>query len=660
MSAIVLLKLKQRNFKGIREFTLDTAGSDVNIFGDNATYKTSQFDSFTWLLFDKDSQNKKDFDIKTLDSNNKAFSGLEHEVEGVLSIDGRTKTLRKVYKEKWTKKRGSATDEFTGHETDYFIDEVPVKKTEYTAFVDSIMNEEVFKLLTNPSYFNEVLDWKKRRKTLLEVCGDVSNDDVISGNAALSKLPAILGDRSIEDHRKVIMTKRTNINDEIKKIPIRIDEARRSRPDVAELNSEQISKQLAAVKTHIEAKESELHRIQTGGEISVKETRLREIEGELLQIKNNAQSSSMDRVNSQRQTVSGIQIKLSDLDFEIKQSERSIASKQDIINDNEAKAVKLRTEWSEVNASVLEHVHSEENCPSCGQSLPIEQVTAAFQKAVSDFNLKKSERLSEISTKGKSLKADRERLAAEITDINGRLVEFKEKSSIFSGELLSANEKLNKFQSGIKDVTQDPAYVQKLQEKSAVESEILGLRSASLGSIEQVRDTLSKLRLDADRLEQSRAKMSQIAEIDRRIDSLKDQERELAAEYERLEEELYLTEEFIRTKVSMLESKINSKFKQVKFKLFEQQINGGLDETCEAMIGGVPYSTGLNRAAQMNGGLDIINTLSEHYGIVAPIFIDNAEAVTQLIETKGQQIRLIVSATDKKLRVETKTIQEAI
>ena len=61
----------------------------------------------------------------------------------------------------------------------------------------------------------------------------------------------------------------------------------------------------------------------------------------------------------------------------------------------------------------------------------------------------------------------------------------------------------------------------------------------------------------------------------------------------------------------------------------------------------------MNNAARINVGLDIINTLSEHYGITAPIFIDNAEAVTSLIQTAGQQIRLIVSEKDKQLRVET-------
>ncbi|WP_339063597.1 hypothetical protein [Tepidibacillus marianensis] len=162
-------------------------------------------------------------------------------------------------------------------------------------------------------------------------------------------------------------------------------------------------------------------------------------------------------------------------------------------------------------------------------------------------------------------------------------------------------------------------------------------------------------------LENDEAKYAQAKTIESRIQELKQQEKNLAAEYEQLEQELFLTEEFIRTKVNLLEEKINSKFKFARFKLFETQINGGLAEVCETTFNGVPYSSGLNNAARINVGLDIINTLSEHYGISAPIFIDNAEAVTSLNETKGQQICLVVSEKDKQLRIEAQTnIREAV
>lgn len=117
-----LLRLTLSNFKGVKQFILQANGHDAQIYGDNATGKTTLYDAFLWLLFDKDSQNKKDFAIKTLASDGSELHGLEHSVEGKFDLDGRIVTLTKSYMEQWTKKRGSAEKTFTGHTTDYFID----------------------------------------------------------------------------------------------------------------------------------------------------------------------------------------------------------------------------------------------------------------------------------------------------------------------------------------------------------------------------------------------------------------------------------------------------------------------------------------------------------------------------------------------------------
>ncbi|MNC37535.1 hypothetical protein D3C75_861030 [compost metagenome] len=174
------------------------------------------------------------------------------------------------------------------------------------------------------------------------------------------------------------------------------------------------------------------------------------------------------------------------------------------------------------------------------------------------------------------------------------------------------------------------------------------------------RSEIRQQRAEIEEMERDLAKFDGVRRSQLRVTELENQERELAAEYERLQHELFLCEEFTKTKVSMLDAKINSKFKLARFRLFEDQINGGIKEVCDTLYKGVPYDGGLNNAARINVGLDIINTLGEHYGFSAPIFVDNAEAVTKLISTDAQVIRLVVSEADKKLRIETAAIQEAI
>lgn len=661
MKQIVLERLTLRNFKGIREFVLDAQGSNVNVYGDNAAGKTTLFDAFTWVLFDKDSANKKDFEIKTLQPDGSPIHNLEHEVEVTLLLDGKRTTLRKVYKEKWTKKRGSVTADFSGHTTEYFVDGVPSKKGEYEAYVSSIVAEDIFKLLTSPTFFNEQLKWQERRKILLEVCGDVSDDDVIASNPALAGLPAILDGRSIENHRKVVLAQRKAINDELEKIPIRIDEAERSKPDVSGYAEGELQERVDALKGQIEAKLAELQRIQNGGEIAEKEKRMREVEAELLQMKNELQAGTLDRIAAARREESRLKNELADLEMEIHQLERRISTNETLIQQKDEVREKLRREWHTVNARTFPGHQHDENCAACGQPLPTEKIAEALRKAEEQFNLSKSRELEEINRRGKSLAAEIEELKGE-NDANGsEIIKLRSKQQEKEAELSAARTAVADLEASMTDVAKDQRYIEKQQEIEQIKSDITALRSSVQGAVDAARSEIAKLRTELELHESKRARFDQVRKLDERIAELEKQEKELAAEFERLEHELFLLDEYTRAKVDLLESRINSKFRIARFKLFNQQINGGLEETCEVMVDGVPYNS-LNNAMRHNVGLDIITTFSEHYGIAAPIFLDNAESITRPLETPGQQIRLIVSAADKTLRVEAEEskIKEAV
>ncbi|MDI3548164.1 MAG: hypothetical protein PWR10_1816 [Halanaerobiales bacterium] len=649
---IRLLKLSLKNFKGIKSFELDTQGGNVRIYGDNATGKTTLFDAFVWLLFDKDSQNKKGFEIKTLDENGQPIHGLDHEVEAVLEIGGRTLTLRKVYKEKWTKKRGSATAEFTGHTTDYYIDSVPVKKSEYETQIAEIADENVFKLLTNPVYFNEQLHWQERRKILLQICGDISDEEVIASDPALAKLPEILQNRKLEDHRKVIAARRTEINKELEKIPIRIDEVQQGLPDVSAINEKKVQAEIEALKADKKEKEQELARIENGGEVAEKRKRLAEIETELEDLRRNYRASFDDKLEQKKKELYKIRDEIGEINLQIKDKKNKISINKARIERLESETKKLRQKWYEVNDQEFEH---DDTCPTCGQPLPEEQI----EEARANFNREKAERLETITAEGKSITAEiddlnveNEKLRYEIDDLKGEIDSLREQEEILQSEITDLEQKAAAYQDSFQ-------YKKKLAEKESLEQSIEGLQRNASHEAARIEKEIRGLENQIKIQEQRLAMVERYEQGQKRIKELKAQERQLAAEYEKLESELYLTEQFIRTKVKMLEEKINSRFKYARFKLFDVQVNGGVVECCETLYQGVPYSTGLNNAARINVGLDIINTLSEFYGFSAPIFIDNREAITKLVKTKGQIISLIVSEPDKTLRVETENKSEA-
>ena len=136
-----------------------------------------------------------------------------------------------------------------------------------------------------------------------------------------------------------------------------------------------------------------------------------------------------------------------------------------------------------------------------------------------------------------------------------------------------------------------------------------------------------------------------------RIKELEASEKTMSSEIAQLEGIEFSIEKFVKLKMDAVEMAVNKKFKLVKFKLFEDQINGGQIECCTTLINGVPFPDA-NTASKIQAGIDIINVISQHYGTIAPIFIDNRESVFNIPESPSQIINLIASKEDKALRVE--------
>ncbi len=645
-----LLSLTLHNFKGIRDLRLDLQGRDTSIYGANGTGKTSLADAFSWLLFGKDSKDKADFDIKTLDADNNPLPGLDHEVEAELDLGGTVITLKKSYKEVWTKRRGEAAKTFTGHTTDHFINGVPVQKKEYDAAIADIAPEDIFKLLTDPRRFN-ALHWQDRRKMLLDVCGDVSDADVIASDKALATLPDILGKRSLDDHRKVIAARRTEINRELDKIPVRIDEATRAMPELPGKKRDTYEKELKALQALADKKAAERLRIESGGEVAEKKRALAELDAELLEIKTGLRVDIDAGIASEQTMIRQRQRAIGELRAEIDELERRIDWSEERIAEKEKRMTVAREDWKDVNARTFEF-EQEDVCPTCGQALPKDQIEAARKKALEQFNTKKASDLERITGDGKAMATDVQELQAEIAALEKDITKHREDLARQEEIKAEAEKRLAKLEQQAAEIETDSAYTEKLEGRQVLLDAIAALQA---GSDEELQKVLSESIALAEQIESTKA---DIAKFDARkagearIKELGEEERALAAELETLEMGQDLCDEFVRAKVRLLDEKINSKFELARFKMFEVQINGGLSETCETMHNGIPWSTGMNNGAQINVGVDIINTLSEHYSFTAPIIVDNAESVTDITPTRAQLIRLVVSKPDKVLRIE--------
>ncbi|OKZ74991.1 MAG: hypothetical protein BHW00_03475 [Clostridium sp. 26_22] len=641
---IKISNLKLKNFKGIKNLEINFEGKNANIYGKNATGKTTVFDAFKWLFFDKDSSDRKDFNIKTLDENNKPIHFLEHEVEAILLIDGVDMTFKKMLKEKWVTKRGETQQEFSGHETSYWIDEVPVKKKDYEEKINSLVPESLFKLITDPLYFNKQLKWQERREILTNISGNqITDEEILNANEEFKTLQQNLNGRSIEDYNKVVASKIKDLNKEKEKIPIRIDELTNTLITEHDINYEELEKEKANCKVEIQKIDAEMTDIQTRAKENMKKA------DQLAAAKNELNTLKLKLETEHSKQQSEATIKLESEKAILESRKRNLAAeleerKQKVENAESSKQ-ELYKKWDELLNTKLEFDPNSFICPTCKREYPAEKKEELKGTFINNFNEHKESEKQRINKEGQALNS-------VIEENRNKIEEIQETIQKTEKELLDINTKLEenaKEQSNIGpfDVTKLPQYQEKIKQ------------------VEELQTAISKIvQSDTTEISNKKAKLvDQINEIDKklnerdtqektkaRIEELEAEEESISQKVQELEAQQYQIEQFTKTKVELLENAINSKFEVVKFRLFDTQINGGLVECCDTLVNGVPYSD-VNNAHKILAGLDIINTLIKFYKTSAPIFIDNRESINELYNINTQIISLIVTE-DTELRIE--------
>lgn len=636
MKNVRLKQMKLRNFKGIKELDIDFNLLDTNVYGKNATGKTTLVDAFNWLFFNKDSSGASDFDVKTKTPDGEYLHNLEHLVKAVVEVDGTETTFKKVFKEKYTKQRGSTTASFTGHTTDYFVDDVPRKKKEYDETVNELFDSNIFSMITDPFYFNTRMKWQDRRKTLIDICGDVSDELVINSLNDLAPLQQLLNGKSVDDLRAQLKSQMKPINDELKTIPIKINEANLAIPtEIEEVDKEKYK----FINERINELENKKQTVLNGGAAAEKETELIKLRNQKLLVQN-----EVPDVKALKDEEYSLNIQIDSLERKKERAENEIQAKKSQQKSNELMRDDLRNKYLEVNA--MQYDESQNICPHCGQLLPADKVEGFMEK----FNINKSKQLENINKDGKRLKEQFESLTEDIEvlekDIQNHQIlinDYQLKLKEVAKKIASINEDFAK--------EQEPKINAIDEQILETERQIEFLKSNTYAETSKIDEEIKTLKEEKDILDAIVISADLAENQKKRIEELEAREKQLNDEYNEKDKLLYLTDLFIKTKVAMLTEKINSNFKLCNFRLFEEQINGGLNEVCEVTVNGVNY-TDLNNAMKINAGLDVINTICDYSNTYAPIFIDNAESVNETIRTQSQQIRLYVTDSDESLRVD--------
>lgn len=625
---LTLKSIRLENFKGIKELEV-SFGEKSTIRGKNASGKTTIVDAFLWLLFNKNSAYNEKFDLRPLDSDGKFVDYVDITVSAVIDIDGKETELKKVQKQNWVKQRGSETAVFKGNVNSFEIDGFPKSEKEYKDFIASIMDENLFKILTNPLYFPS-MKWKDQRDTLMKLAIEESDIEIAKRVGGYDDLLSDLEKGSTDD----IQRKYSNALKELKKkqaeLPVRIDEISKQKVDIdvaeLELQRNTLKEQIETAKSggadYGKLKEEKLNLDFTISEYE------RNANASIREQRSNVEMELVNAKDAHRR----LEAEWCDLESNIFGKERQLTT---MVNHS----AELGEEYMAEKGKTFDE--SKAICPTCGQRLPEDKVTSLKN----DYEGKKTALMERLLAEGRDYKVKIDALKAEIESLKAKYAEVEKQKDVAAENILSVKAKVETLPESA-DLTGDKAYNDLISKRTDLETKIAEYDNKGAD------DYTLPLETELKEVETQISLANNKANIDDRIEELKAEQRDVSQKVSDAEKMLYLVENFIKEKLNEVSASINGQFELVKWKLFEQAINGGITETCELTVNGVGYAE-LNSAGRIQAGLDVIRTLSKVYDKYAPIWVDNRESVTKIPAMDAQVISLYVDPTYDKVTVET-------
>lgn len=637
---IKIKSLAIQNFKGRKKGEY-SFGNTTKISGANASGKTTLFDAFTWLLFGRDSLDNAKFEIRPLDADGKQIDNVEICVSAVIEVNDEEIELKKTQKQNWVKKRGSENPVLQGNVNTYEIDGYPKSEKEYKDYINSLVSDDLFKMLTNPLYFPN-LKWKDQREVIMGLVSDMSDYNMASEVPMFAELlPELKKAPSTDDIQKKYQKALSELKKTQSEIPVRIDELENQKVciDIAELElgKKSITEQLEINRK----KQNDIS--ESYKEEQEKSDGILELHFALNDLQRKANEANIKAKGDLTAKKNELSLERLAAESDIKMQERQLENSKKNVESLKKDIEKFRNQWKKVHG--LEFDDKNLICSYCGQKYPVEkqeEVKAEFAKK-KDADLKFITDLGNTASKQiKDENSVQEALLKSIDENNAKI-------EALSAEIAKLEKEISELPTSI-DISMTPSYLEISKKIAEKEKSMVKSNNA-----DEIRKNLKaqevELQNELSRINAELAKADINISIDDRIDELKNEQRTVSQKIADVEKMLYLLDEFIKYKLDKISESINSQFEMVKFILFKNQINGGIAETCECEYNGVPFSS-LNSAAKIQCGLDIIRTLQRMYNTYCPVFIDNRESCTNIPTMDCQVVNLIVSPTDTDLRIE--------
>lgn len=647
-----------KNFKGVLgEKKLTFNPTLTQIMGANHAGKTTIVDAVQWVLFDKNSIGQTVFGIDPKDENGEIIHHLDNTVVLELTADGTDYKLEKVRSETWTKPRKKEEAEMTGHTTKYFVNENKYTQKDFKAFVDDLCKESLFKAITTPSYFPS-LPAEDQRNLLTKMVGKTTDEDLAGDNEDFKGLLQELSGTDLQKFREQLRYRIGELKKEIEQIPSRINENTEELKalEASKPNFDFTHKRIKEIETGIENIDNELadlsRTVDTEFNERTKErTEINKLKNRMQAIVQSYQDKNTTEERKHKKTID-------DAKYEIDVTERAIRNAKAAVEDGQAQLNKIaiasedfKKRWVILDQTAFSWDNNQEICPTCHQHLPQDDIDRMKEEMEGNFNDNKSKQFDALEEEAARIKKRKSDAEATIKNAQDKLGKLEQQHK----EQEAALQKAQESKPTLTYHTDDEEYQQLQMDVNArtaalearTEEETSDTKVKQEATLKQRKAEQNRLR---DELRDELAKEQRITDKQNRIKELENRQQTLNQQLTELEKKDYTAEQFTIAKIENLEKKVNDLFTNVQFKMFEPFITtGGIKPTCECTMHGTPYRD-LSTSEKINAGIDIINAMCAFNDTYAPLLIDNAESITDILPTRSQQILLIVSR-DKELTI---------
>lgn len=650
MRTIQLTRMELQNFKGVAQATYEFT-DQTNICGGNATGKSTIYEAYLWCLFDKN-QAGNATKVQPLDENNEVRHKLTTSVKLFLTIDGNPFIVERTLKENWVKPRGTAELICKGTTSEYAINEVPLTLAQYNAKLTEILPLDKWFLISNIAII-PAMEQKACRAALQAIA------PAIDERAIAAQFPAVLkalnDGLTIEELQATVKQGKKQAQANLNGIPAALEAQDRLRVydnfDLLDNSIKSINEVIAAEQAEIdEAQKQTIDEadVQRANERRADLNKTMQMIAEYEQRANAAYNKQYNDITSELDKVS----------TEAEQIARRIEShktqatifEQDI-NLYRSQIANLREQWKAKNAEQYQEPTLSGVCPTCGQPLPESQMQVARDNARAEWNSLKAADLTDIQRKAESAKARIDQLAKENDELKAKNEEYAARLPELQTRSNELTVRRAKLLTAEQILANDEEYQKALRTKADIEKRIATEAECMKTGLDDIAAKVNTLKADIagltaerDQLLKRLAGRDTNARIDAERKRLENEQSDLAnliAEYEGKEAQI---QAYRKAKITAVEEGVSSLFTMVRWKMYEPNLtNDGEKEICQAIINGVPYEQ-QNTATRVNAGIDICNGFAQAYGVSVPLFIDNAESVTDTLPTNGQSIKLTVVA----------------